>query len=56
MIGLQPFGGEGLPVIGPEAGGSRYLGRFAGECVVPIDTTAAGRNASLISLGEELPV
>jgi len=53
VVGVQPFGGEGLSGTGPKAGGPRYLHRFATERTVSIDTTAAGGNASLLSLNEE---
>jgi RHH-type transcriptional regulator, proline utilization regulon repressor / proline dehydrogenase / delta 1-pyrroline-5-carboxylate dehydrogenase len=53
VVGVQPFGGEGLSGTGPKAGGPRYLHRFATERIVSIDTTAAGGNATLLSLGEE---
>ena len=53
VVGVQPFGGEGLSGTGPKAGGPRYLHRFATERAVSTDTTAAGGNASLLSLGEE---
>jgi RHH-type proline utilization regulon transcriptional repressor/proline dehydrogenase/delta 1-pyrroline-5-carboxylate dehydrogenase len=53
VVGVQPFGGERLSGTGPKAGGPRYLHRFATERTVSIDTTAAGGNASLLSLGEE---
>ncbi len=56
VVGVQPFGGEGLSGTGPKAGGPRYLDRFATERTLSIDTTAAGGNASLMSLGEDLPV
>jgi RHH-type proline utilization regulon transcriptional repressor/proline dehydrogenase/delta 1-pyrroline-5-carboxylate dehydrogenase len=56
VVGVQPFGGEGLSGTGPKAGGPRYLDRFATERTLSIDTTAAGGNASLMSLGEEMPV
>jgi len=52
VVGVQPFGGEGLSGTGPKAGGPRYLHRFATERVVSTDTTAAGGNASLMSLEE----
>ena len=52
VVGVQPFGGEGLSGTGPKAGGPRYLARFAVERVVSVDTTAAGGNASLLSLTE----
>jgi RHH-type proline utilization regulon transcriptional repressor/proline dehydrogenase/delta 1-pyrroline-5-carboxylate dehydrogenase len=29
VVGVQPFGGEGLSGTGPKAGGPHYLGRFA---------------------------
>ena len=53
VVGVQPFGGEGLSGTGPKAGGPRYLQRFATERVISIDTTAAGGNASLLSLEDE---
>ena len=52
VVGVQPFGGEGLSGTGPKAGGPHYLPRFATERTVSIDTTSAGGNASLLSLGE----
>jgi RHH-type proline utilization regulon transcriptional repressor/proline dehydrogenase/delta 1-pyrroline-5-carboxylate dehydrogenase len=52
VVGVQPFGGEGLSGTGPKAGGPHYLARFATERTVSIDTTSAGGNASLLSLGE----
>ena len=56
VVGVQPFGGEGLSGTGPKAGGPHYLHRFATERTLTIDTTAAGGNASLMSMDEELPV
>jgi RHH-type proline utilization regulon transcriptional repressor/proline dehydrogenase/delta 1-pyrroline-5-carboxylate dehydrogenase len=53
VVGVQPFGGEGLSGTGPKAGGPRYLHRFATERVLSVDTTASGGNASLLSLNEE---
>jgi RHH-type proline utilization regulon transcriptional repressor/proline dehydrogenase/delta 1-pyrroline-5-carboxylate dehydrogenase len=52
VVGVQPFGGERLSGTGPKAGGPFYLHRFALERTLSIDTTAAGGNASLLSLGE----
>lgn len=52
VVGSQPFGGQGLSGTGPKAGGPHYLPRFATEKVISIDTTAAGGNASLVSLEE----
>jgi RHH-type transcriptional regulator, proline utilization regulon repressor / proline dehydrogenase / delta 1-pyrroline-5-carboxylate dehydrogenase len=53
VVGVQPFGGEGLSGTGPKAGGPHYLHRFATERVLSVDTTASGGNASLLSLNEE---
>ncbi|HEX3412788.1 MAG TPA: bifunctional proline dehydrogenase/L-glutamate gamma-semialdehyde dehydrogenase PutA, partial [Stellaceae bacterium] len=52
VVGVQPFGGESLSGTGPKAGGPRYLHRFATERTVSTDTTAAGGNATLLSLQE----
>ncbi|WP_297921201.1 aldehyde dehydrogenase family protein, partial [Metallibacterium sp.] len=52
VVGVQPFGGEGLSGTGPKAGGPNYLQRFMTERVLSINTTAAGGNASLLTLGE----
>ena len=52
VVGLQPFGGEGLSGTGPKAGGPHYLQRLCHERTCTIDTTAAGGNASLMSLPE----
>ena len=53
VVGVQPFGGERLSGTGPKAGGPRYLHRFATERTVSTDTTAAGGNATLLSLQED---
>ncbi len=53
VVGVQPFGGEGLSGTGPKAGGPRYLHRFAVERSLSVNTTAQGGNATLLSLGEE---
>jgi len=55
VVGVQPFGGEGLSGTGPKAGGPRYLHRFATERVVSTDTTASGGNADLLSLSDDAP-
>ncbi len=52
IVGSQPFGGEGLSGTGPKAGGPHYLPRFCVERVTSTDTTSAGGNASLLSLGD----
>lgn len=53
VVGLQPFGGEGLSGTGPKAGGPNYLQRLCHERTYTVDTTAAGGNASLMSLPDE---
>jgi RHH-type proline utilization regulon transcriptional repressor/proline dehydrogenase/delta 1-pyrroline-5-carboxylate dehydrogenase len=50
VVGVQPFGGEGLSGTGPKAGGPHYLARFAVERTFTVDTTSAGGNASLLGL------
>jgi RHH-type proline utilization regulon transcriptional repressor/proline dehydrogenase/delta 1-pyrroline-5-carboxylate dehydrogenase len=50
VVGVQPFGGEGLSGTGPKAGGPHYLPRFCVERTWTVDTTSAGGNASLLSL------
>ena len=52
VVGLQPFGGEGLSGTGPKAGGPHYLPRLCLERSLSINTTAAGGNASLLCLEE----
>jgi len=52
VVGVQPFGGQGLSGTGPKAGGPHYLARFATEQTVTVNTAAAGGNAALMS-GEE---
>ena len=53
VVGVQPFGGQGLSGTGPKAGGPHYLYRFATEQTLTINTTAVGGNATLLSLGGE---
>ena len=53
IVGVQPFGGEGLSGTGPKAGGPYYLPRLATERVTSIDTTASGGNASLMTLEQD---
>ena len=51
VVGVQPFGGEGLSGTGPKAGGPHYLYRFCAEQCVTINTAAAGGNAALLAGG-----
>ncbi len=52
VVGVQPFGGEQNSGTGPKAGGPHYLPRLCVERVISINTTAAGGNATLVSLKE----
>jgi RHH-type proline utilization regulon transcriptional repressor/proline dehydrogenase/delta 1-pyrroline-5-carboxylate dehydrogenase len=49
VVGVQPFGGEGLSGTGPKAGGPHYLYRFCAERTLTINTAAAGGNAALLA-------
>ncbi len=49
VVGVQPFGGEGLSGTGPKAGGPYYLLRFASEKVISTNTAAIGGNIELLS-------
>ncbi|HXF55491.1 MAG TPA: bifunctional proline dehydrogenase/L-glutamate gamma-semialdehyde dehydrogenase PutA [Hyphomicrobiaceae bacterium] len=51
VVGVQPFGGEGLSGTGPKAGGPNYLTRFATERVRATDITATGGNVQLLGQG-----
>lgn len=48
VVGVQPFGGEGLSGTGPKAGGPNYLWRFVRPAPVP------GRGATAGSLPDRL--
>lgn len=52
VVGVQPFGGERLSGTGPKAGGEYYVPRLAVERTLSINTSAAGGNATLMSLKE----
>jgi RHH-type proline utilization regulon transcriptional repressor/proline dehydrogenase/delta 1-pyrroline-5-carboxylate dehydrogenase len=49
VVGVQPFGGQGLSGTGPKAGGPHYLPRFATERTLTINTVAMGGNLELLS-------
>jgi RHH-type transcriptional regulator, proline utilization regulon repressor / proline dehydrogenase / delta 1-pyrroline-5-carboxylate dehydrogenase len=49
VVGVQPFGGEGLSGTGPKAGGPHYLYRFCAEQTLTVNTTAAGGNVQLLA-------
>ncbi|NTS77185.1 bifunctional proline dehydrogenase/L-glutamate gamma-semialdehyde dehydrogenase PutA [Catenovulum sp. SM1970] len=52
VVGVQPFGGQGLSGTGPKAGGPHYLSRFITEKTISNNITAIGGNASLLALGD----
>ncbi|AWV08719.1 bifunctional proline dehydrogenase/L-glutamate gamma-semialdehyde dehydrogenase PutA [Marilutibacter maris] len=52
VVGVQPFGGQNLSGTGPKAGGPHYLPRFTTEKTITVNTTAAGGNASLLTLSD----
>jgi RHH-type proline utilization regulon transcriptional repressor/proline dehydrogenase/delta 1-pyrroline-5-carboxylate dehydrogenase len=53
VVGVQPFGGEGLSGTGPKAGGPHYLEAFAVERVRSTDLMASGGNARLLAAGSD---
>ncbi|HEY3695038.1 bifunctional proline dehydrogenase/L-glutamate gamma-semialdehyde dehydrogenase PutA [Phenylobacterium sp.] len=50
VVGVQPFGGEGLSGTGPKAGGPNALTRFAVERAVSVNIAAQGGDPSLLNL------
>ena len=50
VVGVQPFGGEGLSGTGPKAGGPWSLTRYAVERAVSINIAAQGGDPALLSL------
>jgi RHH-type proline utilization regulon transcriptional repressor/proline dehydrogenase/delta 1-pyrroline-5-carboxylate dehydrogenase len=53
VVGVQPFGGEGLSGTGCKAGGPNYLSQFVNEQVVSKNTVAFGGNTELLNLQSE---
>jgi RHH-type proline utilization regulon transcriptional repressor/proline dehydrogenase/delta 1-pyrroline-5-carboxylate dehydrogenase len=49
VVGVQPFGGEGLSGTGPKAGGPHTLQRFTTERVCTVNTAAAGGDLRLMA-------
>jgi RHH-type proline utilization regulon transcriptional repressor/proline dehydrogenase/delta 1-pyrroline-5-carboxylate dehydrogenase len=49
VVGVQPFGGEGLSGTGPKAGGPHTLLAYASERVRSTDVTATGGNLELLT-------
>jgi RHH-type proline utilization regulon transcriptional repressor/proline dehydrogenase/delta 1-pyrroline-5-carboxylate dehydrogenase len=52
VVGVNPFGGQGLSGTGPKAGGPHYLQRFAVERTRTENVTAKGGNTALFALQE----
>jgi RHH-type transcriptional regulator, proline utilization regulon repressor / proline dehydrogenase / delta 1-pyrroline-5-carboxylate dehydrogenase len=52
VVGVQPFGGEGLSGTGPKAGGPDALTRYAVERSVSVNTAAQGGDPELLNLGD----
>ena len=50
VVGVQPFGGEGLSGTGPKAGGPLSLTRYASERAISINITAQGGDPALLNL------
>jgi RHH-type proline utilization regulon transcriptional repressor/proline dehydrogenase/delta 1-pyrroline-5-carboxylate dehydrogenase len=49
VVGVQPFGGQGLSGTGPKAGGPHYLLRFVTERTLTVNTAAIGGNVELLA-------
>jgi RHH-type proline utilization regulon transcriptional repressor/proline dehydrogenase/delta 1-pyrroline-5-carboxylate dehydrogenase len=50
VVGVQPFGGEGLSGTGPKAGGPNALLRYALERAVSVNIAAQGGDPKLLNL------
>jgi RHH-type proline utilization regulon transcriptional repressor/proline dehydrogenase/delta 1-pyrroline-5-carboxylate dehydrogenase len=50
VVGVQPFGGEGLSGTGPKAGGPHALLRYAVERAVSVNIAAQGGDPGLLNL------
>ena len=50
VVGVQPFGGEGLSGTGPKAGGPHTLLRYATERALSVNITAQGGDPALLNL------
>jgi RHH-type proline utilization regulon transcriptional repressor/proline dehydrogenase/delta 1-pyrroline-5-carboxylate dehydrogenase len=50
VVGVQPFGGEGLSGTGPKAGGPHSLLRYATERAVSVNIAAQGGDPALLNL------
>jgi RHH-type proline utilization regulon transcriptional repressor/proline dehydrogenase/delta 1-pyrroline-5-carboxylate dehydrogenase len=50
VVGVQPFGGEGLSGTGPKAGGPHALLRYATERALTVNIAAQGGDPTLLNL------
>jgi RHH-type proline utilization regulon transcriptional repressor/proline dehydrogenase/delta 1-pyrroline-5-carboxylate dehydrogenase len=50
VVGVQPFGGEGLSGTGPKAGGPHALTRYGVERAVSVNIAAQGGDPALLNL------
>jgi RHH-type proline utilization regulon transcriptional repressor/proline dehydrogenase/delta 1-pyrroline-5-carboxylate dehydrogenase len=50
VVGVQPFGGEGLSGTGPKAGGPHALLRYATERTLTVNIAAQGGDPALLNL------
>jgi RHH-type proline utilization regulon transcriptional repressor/proline dehydrogenase/delta 1-pyrroline-5-carboxylate dehydrogenase len=50
VVGVQPFGGEGLSGTGPKAGGPHALLRYAVERALSVNIAAQGGDPALLNL------
>ena len=50
VVGVQPFGGEGLSGTGPKAGGPHALDRYGVERALSVNTAAQGGDPVLMNL------
>jgi RHH-type proline utilization regulon transcriptional repressor/proline dehydrogenase/delta 1-pyrroline-5-carboxylate dehydrogenase len=50
VVGVQPFGGQGLSGTGPKAGGPNSLIRYAAEKAITVNIAAQGGDPALLNL------
>ena len=53
VVGVQPFGGQGLSGTGPKAGGPQYLHSFVTEKTFTDNVMATGGNIDLLTKNNE---
>jgi RHH-type proline utilization regulon transcriptional repressor/proline dehydrogenase/delta 1-pyrroline-5-carboxylate dehydrogenase len=53
VVGVQPFGGEGLSGTGPKVGGPHALLRYAVERTLTVNSAARGGDPALLNLGDD---